>query len=171
MLKTLGIAAATMLLLAAGRPASAKSVNYEALNQAKLSLTQAIETAEKQGGGRAIDAEFDAENGVAKYEVKILGADKLQDYTLDADTGQVREAENETIEKYLTRLKPETVNSAKTTLAQAIGIAEQRAGGKAAKAEIDREGDTVGYEITVAKSDGTTQEVKVGADGQVGKVE
>lgn len=171
MLKTSGIVLGALLLFAAGRPALAESVDYKALNEAKLSLTQAINTAEQQGDGKAIDAEFDVEDGVAMYEISILGADKLQKYKLDANTGQVRETENETIEKYFTRLKPEAVNSAKTTLAQAIGIAEQRVGGKAAEAEIDREGDTVGYEVKVAKADGTTQEVKVGADGHVGKVE
>lgn len=163
--------AGALLLLAAANPASAESVDYKALNQTKLSLTQAIDTAERQGGGKAIDAEFETEDGVAMYEVSVLGADKLQKYKLDANSGQVRETENETIEKYFTRLKPETVDAAKTTLSQAIGIAEQRVGGKAAKADIDREGDSVVYEVTVAKADGTTQEVEVGADGQIGKVE
>lgn len=171
MFKTLAIAAGALLFLAAAKPADAESVNYKALDQAKLSLTQAINTAEQQGGGKAIEAEFDSEDGAAMYEVSVLGADKLQKYKLDANTGQVRETDNETIEKYFTRLKPEAVNSAKTTLSQAIGIAEQRVGGKAAKAEIDREGDSVSYEVTVAKADGTAQEVKIGADGQVNEVE
>ena len=78
--------------------------------------------------------------------MKVLGRDKLVTYTLDADTGKVLETDNDRLEKLFTRLEPDDIRGAPTTLAQAIGIAEQRSGGKAIEAEVDRDSDAVSYE-------------------------
>lgn len=75
--------------------------------------------------------------------------------------------DNEVIEKYFTRLTPDQVRGSKTTLGQAIGIAEERSGGRAYEAEIDREGDAVEYDVTVLKRDGSEREIEISADGQV----
>jgi uncharacterized membrane protein YkoI len=141
----------------------------QALSRAKLSLTQAIEAAERQGEGKAIEAEFEArDNQASRYEVKVLGRDKLTEYTLDADTGKVLETSNEPIEKLFTRLEPDDVRGARTTLAQAIGIAEQHTNGKVIDAEVDREGDSVRYDLTVARSDGGERELEI--DAATGKI-
>jgi uncharacterized membrane protein YkoI len=165
------VAALTAVLLVA-TPAGGFAAQYSDLQsmiRAKLSLTQAIETAEQQGSGKAIKAEFEAgDDKPPRYEIKVLGDDKLVTYTLDADTGKVLETENDRIEKLFTRLRPEDVRAAPTTLAQAIGIAEQRAGGKAVEAEIDRESNSVSYAVTVAKADGSERDVHV--NGATGKV-
>ena len=133
-----------LAVLAAGAnvAVAAESAEFQALSRAKLSLTQAIETAERHGEGKAIDAEF--QNGRAqspRYEVKVLGRDKLVTYTLDSDSGKVLQTSNEAIEKLFTRLQPDDIRGARTTLAQAIGVAEQSANGKASDAEVDREGE------------------------------
>jgi uncharacterized membrane protein YkoI len=142
--------------------------DIQALGQAKLSLTQAIEMAAKEGNGVAIDAEFEQDDGRGNYEVKVLGQDTLVTYTLDADSGAVLDTENERLEKYFTRLEPQDLRNAHTTLAQAIGVAEQRVGGKAIDAEVSREGDHVEYEVTVAQPGGMSQEIRInGASGQV----
>lgn len=46
--------------------------DIQAMNNAKLSLAQAIEAAEKQGQGRAIEAGFEAKDGAGQYEIKVL---------------------------------------------------------------------------------------------------
>lgn len=57
------------------------------------------------------------------------------------------------------------------TLTQAIATAEQRVGGKAIDADMEREADWVEYEVTVARADGTTQKAKInGVNGQVTSV-
>ena len=98
----------------------------------------------------------------------MLGRDKLVTYTLDADTGKVLETDDDLLEKLFTRLQPDDVRGAPTTLAQAIGIAEQRSGGKAIAAEVDRDADALGYDVTVAKFDGSERDLRVdGASGRV----
>lgn len=163
------ILAAVLVAGAAVDLAVAQGSDLQAMIRAKLSLTQAIETAEQQGSGKAIEAKFEAGDGkAARYEIKVLGGDKLVEYTLDADTGKVLQTENERIEMLFTRVRPENVRATPTTLAQAIGVAEQRAGGKAIEAEVERDSDTVTYVVTVAKSDGSERDVRV--NGATGKV-
>ena len=82
--------ALAVLATGAQSTVAAEPAEVQALSRAKLSLTQAIETAERHGDGKAIDAEFDGGRGEApRFEVKILGRDKLTEYTLDADSGKV----------------------------------------------------------------------------------
>jgi uncharacterized membrane protein YkoI len=142
-----------------------------ALSNAKVSLTEAIRAAEQQGGGHAISAEYERKSGPAgEYEIKVLSNDgkKLTKYELDANTGQVKEADNEPFEKVFTRIKPQSIQNAPTSLTRAIATAEQRAGGKATEAEVDRDGDQVKYTVKVARADGKTEKVKInGADGKV----
>lgn len=160
------LAGAAMLL--ATPVLAADQDDVRALEQAKVSLTQAIDIAARQGNGMAIDAEFEEEDGRGAYEVKVLGDGTLVTYTLDAESGSVTDTENERIEQYFTRLKPADLQNARTTLGQAIGMAEQRVGGKALDAEVEREGDHVEYEVTVVRPDGSAQEIRInGASGQV----
>lgn len=138
----------------------------QTLHGAKVPLLTAVETAENKGPGRAVDAEFKLERGMAQYEVKVLGSDgKLMEHHVDATSGEIIKSESHPIEAFFTRLKPADVQNASTTLRQAITAAEQKAGGRAAEAEVEREGNGLRYEVTVATG-GRTQKVRVGADGQ-----
>ena len=162
---------AVLLFFAGGanRAPAAENTKFQALGRATLSLTQAIERAEQQGDGKAIYAEFETDgNEKPRYEVKVLGRDKLVTYTLDADSGKVLETDNDRLEKLFTLLEPDDIRGAPTTLAQAIGIAEQRSGGKAIEADVDRDSDAVSYDVTVAKSDGSERDLRV--DGATGRV-
>ena len=133
---------------------------------ARVTLAQAIEAAEGRGQGRAIEAGFETRSGTGHYEVTVLGDDgKLTEHDVDAVSGQVTGSESRRLEGFFIRLRPADVQNARTTLRQAITLAEQRAGGRAAEAEVERDGDTVRYKITVADGD-RTREVRVGADGQ-----
>ena len=160
------LAGAAMLLALPAFAADREDI--QALNQSRISLTQAIETAAREGNGRAIDAEFDVENGRGEYEVKVLGQDTLVSYVIDADTGAVKKMENERIEQFFTRLTPQDLLNAQTTLTQAVGIAEQRAGGRALDIEAEREGEHIAYEVTVVRPDGSSQELRI--DGMSGQV-
>lgn len=141
--------------------------DYQAQQAARTSLVQAIEAAEGRSQGRAVEASFDARNGRGHYEVKVLGMDgKLVEHEVDAASGQVTKSESRPVEGFFTRLGPTEIRNARTTLQQAIALAEQKVGGKAAEAEVEREGDAVRYEVAVVGRD-RTREVRVDADGQV----
>ena len=70
--------------------------DVQAMQNLKVSLAQAIDTAEKQGQGKAVDAAFEREGNAGHYEIKELSAngDKLVEYYLDGNSGQVTRTEN-----------------------------------------------------------------------------
>ena len=141
------------------------------LTNAKVSLTQAVGIAEQQGSGQAVTADYTAKKGaMGHYAIKVLSNDgtKLTEYRVSPASGKVTEASNEPFEKMFTRLKPESLANAPTSLKTAIKTAEAQTGGKAVDADADRDGDQVRYTVKVALADGTTQKTKVnGADGKV----
>ena len=120
------------------RPGHCKGRFAEA-NSAKLSLKDAIAMAEKQGNGKAIDAEIESKGATAAYAVEVLSNDgkTLMEYKLDVNTGQTRDSKNEAIEKIFTRAKPQDIASAATSLSDAITVAEQQTGGKVIELRAD----------------------------------
>lgn len=168
MFRKVALGATLAVLLTAASHGQPDTGRTPTVTDVKLPMTQAIQTAEAQGKGKAISVEFDGKG--PEYEVKILTADgKLVKYKLDANSGQLRGTENEIFERFFTRLKPQILQAAATTLTQAIAVAEQSVGGKAIGAEVERESaDRVLYEVSVLKSDRTTQKVKIdGTSGQI----
>jgi uncharacterized membrane protein YkoI len=100
----------------------------------------------------------------------VLSSDgqKLTKYELSPDSGKVKDANDDKIDKLFTHLQPSAVQNAPTSLSRAIKTAEARAGGKAVDATIDRDGDQVQYTVKVVKLDGDSEKVKVnGSDGKV----
>jgi uncharacterized membrane protein YkoI len=164
---------AALSLLAFGTVRADDSARHEAqgMEKAKISLSEAVRAAEKQGSGQAVSAEYELKSsGPAYYEVKVLSNDgrKLTQYELDANTGQVRKVSDEKFEKLFTRLKPTAIQNAPTSLTRAIATAETRAGGKAKEATVSRDGDQVQYDVEVVKLDGSSEKFKInGSDGKV----
>ena len=133
---------------------------------AQITLAQAIDTAEQQGQAKAISAEFEEDDG-GQWEIKVIRSDgSLIEHTIDGKTGQIRRSENQRLESIFSRLKPADFQNARTSLKQAIALAEQQGGGRAVEAEIERENNTVQYEITVVNGDRST-ELKISAEGQI----
>lgn len=64
-----------------------------ALAQARISLTQAIATAEQHAGGRASRAELQNENGRLVYGVEVADNAKTTDVKVDATDGSVVSAQ------------------------------------------------------------------------------
>jgi uncharacterized membrane protein YkoI len=141
------------------------------LSHAKVSMNQAITVAEEQGSGQAIDADYIPKAGSKGiYDVKVLSMDgkKLLDFNVNPEDGRVLKATRERVGKVFTRIKPADLESAQTPLKGAIKTAEAQTGGKAVKADTDRDGDTVRYTVKVAMANGTTKTIKVnGADGKL----
>jgi uncharacterized membrane protein YkoI len=59
-----------------------------AVNGARISLTQAVAIAERQGSGKAMEASFDDESG-RSWEVEIASGDRVATYAVDAASGAV----------------------------------------------------------------------------------
>lgn len=73
-----------------GAPAEqSDAMELAALAGAKVSLTEAIAIAEKEGGGKAVDAGFEDENGSYAYEVEVLGPNGEQTLLVDGQSGKV----------------------------------------------------------------------------------
>ncbi|MBV8742648.1 MAG: PepSY domain-containing protein [Sinobacteraceae bacterium] len=147
----------------------------QSLADTKVSLRDAIRTAEKEGNGLAVGADYEFKGGnPAFYEVKVLSNDgrKLTRYDINPATGKVKDSSDAKLEKLLTRIKPEAVRNAQTSLTRAITTAEERAHGRAYSADVDRDGDQVKYTVKVVRRDGTEEKVKInGADGKVASAE
>jgi uncharacterized membrane protein YkoI len=167
------VLAAVSSVLAMGAAQASDSARHQAqsLQKAKISLTEAIHIAEKQGNGQATSAEYEFKSGnPAYYEVKVLSNDgqKLTKYELSPATGTIKEKSDEKFEKLFTRLKPTAIQNAPTSLTRAIATAETRAGGKAKEAEVSRGGDQLIYKVEVVKLDGTSDKLEInGSDGKV----
>ena len=160
-------------LLAMGTAQASDSARHEAqaMEKAKISLAEAIRTAETHGNGQATSAEYVFKSGnPAHYQVKVLRNDgqKLTEYDLDANTGQIKEVSDDKFEKLFTRIKPTAIQNAPTSLTRAISTAETRSGGRAREATVNRDGDQLQYDVEVVKLDGTSEKLKInGSDGKV----
>lgn len=80
-------------VIAAGSALAAETGHKEndaaMLASAKITLQQAITTAEQQTGGKATGADLTRENGVVQIEVEIAGSQGEKTVLVNAQTGQV----------------------------------------------------------------------------------
>ena len=60
-----------------------------ALANAKITLQQAITTAEQQAGGRAVSADLQQEKGISQIEIEVAGQQGVKSVLVNAQTGQV----------------------------------------------------------------------------------
>ena len=63
-----------------------------ALAATKVTLQQAIATAEQQANGRAVSADIEQERGVTQIEVKVASPQGVKTVVVDAQSGQVTAA-------------------------------------------------------------------------------
>lgn len=61
----------------------------QALANSKISLSQAIATAEQQAGGKAVDAGVDNEKGTVRIAVEVASNQGVKTVLVDPQTGQV----------------------------------------------------------------------------------
>lgn len=86
--------AALFAVGAAGGIAYAKDSGQDAQDTAalagmKVTLQQAIATAEQQAGGRAVGADMSQERGATRIAVEVVGPQGVKTVLVDAQTGQV----------------------------------------------------------------------------------
>ena len=90
MKKIIPYTAFTVLVITAfATNALADAEDVKAASEAKISLVQAIQAAEKHQGGKAIDASIDDDSFTPTYEVSVVKDAKLYDVRIDAVSGGV----------------------------------------------------------------------------------
>lgn len=83
---------AIALLLSGATLSSAKASNAEdlkSLDNANITLIEAINIAEKDQNGTAIEADLDQESGKTVYDVTVVKNKKFYDLRIDAVSGDV----------------------------------------------------------------------------------
>ncbi|HWZ69402.1 MAG TPA: PepSY domain-containing protein [Stellaceae bacterium] len=86
------IALAGVLILGMAGPtfsANGEVQEETALLRTKLTLSQAISTAEQQTGGKAFDAGVDVDHGKPRVIVETNGSKGVQTVIVDAESGQI----------------------------------------------------------------------------------
>jgi uncharacterized membrane protein YkoI len=70
-------------------PALADTDDIKMLEETSVSLTQAIDTAQKHVGGKAYEASIDDDGAVPSYEVSVAKDGKTFDVMINGKTGEV----------------------------------------------------------------------------------
>jgi uncharacterized membrane protein YkoI len=83
---TIGGASAALARESQDRHETDEAAIYE---QVKLTLADAIAAAERQTGGRAVEAKLEKEHGMVSFEVEVMKDRAFQKVVIDAKSGQV----------------------------------------------------------------------------------
>jgi len=89
----IGIAATAVTLPAMAAeqsPGKDDAAEYAKLNSGKLSLADAVAAAEKQFGGKAVNASLDNEQANAAFEVELMTESGSQTVAVDGQTGEIK---------------------------------------------------------------------------------
>lgn len=160
--------AAAALVAFAPLTHAAVRTHYDDALKATVSLAQAVESGERAGQGKTIGVEFDVENDHPIWEVKVLSASGVNEYKVDASSGQVLKVEQEHLRGKITTavkgLKLDQLQGVALPLPQAVASAESKLGGKAVKVQVEHEHHAIQYDVFVRKP-GKTQHVKIEAGG------
>ena len=132
--------------------AGPSDIELEIMQSSKLSLADAITTAERETGGQVIEAELDEDDDMFFYKLEVLRDDDLVLVYINPASGVVVGTREPGLVRGASRgsaqQSAEAVRGAKVSLSQALGIAEQRTGGRAVEIELEREGAGYIYEVT-----------------------
>jgi uncharacterized membrane protein YkoI len=124
--------------------------------QAKITLDQAVAAAEKLGGGNATRATFEQMNGKSGYLVIVFAANTMKEFWVDPQIGvatpQTGTATASASQEAMDKANTAELHGAKSTLQQAVSMAEQQSGGKAIDAQIEKRNNKVAHDIQVARN-------------------
>ena len=154
------------------KPSTLSSSRVKAANAVAPSLLDAIAAAERHSkGGKILEVSFKPTAWAAAYLLKIYRQGAIWEGRMDANSGAIlgeREASPESWLDVDDKAVLAGLETASTTIVQAVQIAEQHAQGKAIAAEIDA-GDGIEpvWEIIVITNDQKRKVIVDPATGQV----
>lgn len=148
------------------------AATVQALGSAKISLADAIRTAEAAGQGMVVGGEFTMKDGKPVFDVTTQNGGTEIDHLIDPATGAILGStpavENADGDKDTSEASELTaLEGAKVNLLQAITSAEAQ-GGKAVAAEYGQENGTLAVSLEIADASGKTAELRI--DAATGKV-
>lgn len=147
-----------------------------ALAAAKVSLTQALETAGKEvKDGKAVGVELEMEDGKPTCSVMLLQGDKVMEVKIDAVSGKMGKVEEEKVDadevKELAETK-QALGVAKISLALALEAAVKEVkDGKPMQVELGLEDNKPMYEVKLLQGDKLLEALIDPVNGKVVKVE
>jgi len=155
----------TVATMARADSHSDDAATVQALGTAKLTLADAIRTAEAAGQGMVTSAEFKIKNGKPVFDVTTRSGPAETDHLIDpasgailASTPDVEDADGGSGTDEASELT--ALQGAKVSLLQAITTAEGQ-GGKALSAEYGQEDGALAIEVEMADASGKTVDLKV----------
>ncbi|MBX3483577.1 PepSY domain-containing protein [Phenylobacterium sp.] len=114
----------------------------------RVTLAQAVATAESQLGARAYDAEFDMDLGDMVYEISLVKDGKPVEALVDATTGRlVRQSRPLKARLPIVGDHLKAAQTAPRTLSQTIAMVEEATKGKVAEIGLERRGGRHYYEV------------------------
>jgi uncharacterized membrane protein YkoI len=139
----------------AAATAQATTPDVAGFQHAKIALDQAIAAAEKESGGKAASANFEMMNGKDGYLVSVLAHGKMHELWVDPQSGkatpETKLSKTEENQEALDKADLDQMHGAKTTLQQAISMAEQHSNGKAIDAGIEWRNNKLTYNVRVVR--------------------
>ncbi len=127
------------------------------LESSRLGMTQAIEAAETESGGKAVEATFTPfARGGGAHEIEVMRPDgTLARYDIDANAGSVVGVTNEVVASALTSLTPDALRAAQGGLGGAVKRAEEQSPGqRAIGASAEQNDGRISYRVTLATHEG-----------------
>ena len=165
-----------MSTIARAESSSDDAATVQALGSAKISLADAIRTAEGAGQGMVVGGEFTMKDGKPVFDVTTQNGANEVDHLIDPATGAIlgstpavetAEGEEDGEKAGDEGAELTALQGAKVTLLQAITSVEAQ-GGKALSAEYGQENSALAVSLEVADASGKTTELRI--DAMTGKV-
>lgn len=157
----------TLLLAAAATTVTFTAPAIAQVVRPKITLAQAVATAETQFAARAYDAEFDMDLGDMVYEIGLVKDGKPMEVKVDAVSGKVVR-QSKAIKARLP-IVGEHLKAAQTAphaLTQTIGMIEDATKGKVSEIGLERRGGRHYYEVELVGA----QDRKVLVDVRTGAI-
>jgi uncharacterized membrane protein YkoI len=136
------------ILLAAAAAATVAAPAVAQVVRPKVTLAQAVATAEAEFGARAYDAEFDMDLGDMVYEIGLVKNGKPMEVKVDAVSGKVvRQSRPIKARLPIVGEHLKAAQTAPRTLTQTIAMVEDATKGKVAEIGLERRGGRHYYEV------------------------
>jgi uncharacterized membrane protein YkoI len=136
------------ILLAAAAAAAIAAPAVAQVVRPKITLAQAVATAEAEFGARAYDAEFDMDLGDMVYEIGLVKDGKPMEVKVDAVSGKVvRQTKPIKARLPIVGEHLKAAQTAPRTLTQTIAMVEDATKGKVAEIGLERRGGRHYYEV------------------------